>query len=579
MRASLPGIGAILALQLCASAQEPAPAPASVSVTVDGASRELELSASSAWEERWSAGPLDVWVASRKQGAGWTVEYELSARALVPKVETVTIQVPGCASKVIAVGMQWPAGRSLSGRVGEELPLLPDWSARKQSFGPLNIKLPEIPDVAAQAAWAASKLAGLRAAIAARTSTGYPVDDSLDGIYASHGAQDPAWKGPWACWTMPDPGPGAPGGSGIDHTTGWQGNEPYARLACEVEALAMGRMWCFHNADGSWYSVDQFRQPDQTSPICASEANIKPSAFGGRNDPDDPLWRPISLSHYSRVLRYCQAAYEMTGSRLARRHLIQLAETARLQFSEWAPLGTGAGWIGWNLTSWEYLAQHHPPHSGLIAPEFGLGWDRNHGWMLWAAAEAKKAGMEWTPGWADWAQRMVGALTTSQMENGLFCRAYVAAHPTEDVCAVMHEALLGMGLLAIHVQTGIPIPTVLPGHARTLYQQAPTGPYHGAVGPLHYLAVAPRGGEPYKTITKGFGEPSIQPPTDTGDPICAESYLAAVHALTGDESFLASALRFGTPATTRQLKLDQLRKPRKSLMERYWQAYLLAQLQ
>jgi hypothetical protein len=136
-----------------------------------------------------------------------------------------------------------------------------------------------------------------------------------------------------------------------------------------------------------------------------------------------------------------------------------------------------------------------------------------------------------------------------------------------------------MGLLAIHVQAEIPIPTVLPAHARTLYQQAPVGPYHGSVGPMHFLAVAPRGGEPYKTITKGLAEPSIQPPTDTGDPIVAESYLAAVYALTKDESFLASALRFGTPAATRAQKVQQMSATKNPLMQRYWQAYLLAQLQ
>jgi hypothetical protein len=570
----------MLALLATLAAIVPARETQFVSVRVDGQSRQLALSDSQAWLEQWSPGPIDVWIASRRQGQGWTVEYELSARATVPKVEALTLQVPGCADNVIAVGMKWPAGRSLSGRIGEELPLLADWPAQKKKFGPLEIPLPAIADVAAQTAWAADKLKGLRAAIAARSSAGFAVDDSLDGIYPAHGEKDPAWIGPWACWVAPDPGPGAPGGSGIDHTTGWQDNEKYAQLACEVEALAMGRMWCLHNADGSWYSVDQFRKPGVVSPNCTSEANTKPPAFGGQNDPDDPLWRPISLSHYPRVLRYCQAACEMTGSRLARRHLIQLAESARLQFSEWGQISTGGGWIAWNLSSWESLAKKNPPHSGLIAPQFGLGWDRNHGWMLWSAAEAKKVGMPWTPGWADWAQRMVGAMTTSQMENGLFCRVWREdASKTEDVCAAMHEALLGMGLLAIHVQAEIPIPTVLPRHAHVLYQEAPTGPYHGSVGPMHFLAVAPRGGEPYKTIEKGLAEPSIQPPTDTGDPIVAESYLAAVYALTKDESFLASALRFGTPAATRAQKVKQMSATKNPLMQRYWQAYLLAQLQ
>jgi hypothetical protein len=267
----------------------------------------------------------------------------------------------------------------------------------------------------------------------------------------------------------------------------------------------------------------------------------------------------------------------MTGSPLARRHLIQLAESARLQFSEWGHDSHGGGWIAWNLTSWESLIAQHPPHSGLVAPQFGLGWDRNHGWMLWAAAEAKKAGMNWSPGWADWAKRMVAAITRTQMGNGLFCRAWIPAYPKEDVCAAMHEALLGMGLLAIHVQAEIPIPSVLPRHARVLYQEAPSGGYHGQVGPLHFLAVAPRDGEPYKKVVAGFGEPSL--PGEPGDPIVAESYLAAVYALTRDEGFLESALRFGTPAGTRAQKLAAMRAAGLSAMQRNWQAFLLAQMQ
>ncbi|MBK7642378.1 MAG: hypothetical protein IPJ19_04930 [Planctomycetes bacterium] len=550
-----------------------------VTLRVDAASREVELSATTDWLEKWSPGPIDVWIASRKQGTGWTVEYELSARAPLQGVGAVTIEVPGYPKQRIEVGMTWPAGRSLSGRVGEELPLYEDWEARKRHFGPLEIALPNIPDVAAQAAWATAKLAGLRAALAARTKTGYPVQDWLDGLYAGHGEQDPAWRGPWVCYTAPDPGPGAPGGSGIDHTTGWQDNEPFARLACAIEAVAMGRMWCFHNADGSFFSVDQFRAAGKLSPNCTSEANIKPPEFGGAKDPNDPLWLPISISHYPRVLRYCQAAYEMTGSRLARRHLIQLAETARLQFSECGQDAHGGGWIAWNLTSWEVLAAQHP-HSGLIAPQYGLGWDRNHGWMLWAAAEAKKAGMPWTDGWKDWSKRMVGAITLTQMPNGIIGRAYRDdASKADDVCALMHEAVLGLGLLALHVQAQIPIPTILPAHARTLYQKAPTGPYHGEIGPLHFLVVAPRGGEPVAKIERGYGEPSIQPPTDTGDPILVESYLAAVSALSADASFLESALHLGVPAPTRAAKVQQMSNPGNSLMLRSWQAYLLAQMQ
>jgi hypothetical protein len=544
--------------------------PDSLQVIVDGTSRAFPLPASSAWSETWSAGPIDVWLAARKQGAGCTVEYELSARARV-HVDSLTIHVPGYADRPIAVGMDWPAGRSLCGRAGEELPLLPDWPTRKQTFGPLEIELPKIEDVPAQTAWAAAKLTGLRKAIAARQG-GFAIDDSLDAIYAGEPGH-PAWIGPWACWVAPDPGPGVPGGSGIYHCSGWQDNEAYARLACEVEALAMGRMWCFHNADGSWYSVDQFRDAQQLSPNCASEANIKPPAFAG----PDPLWRPISLSHYPRVLRYCQAAYEMTGSPLARRHLIQLAESARLQFTEDGVIETGASWIAWNLSSWEVLAQAHP-HTGVIAPGRGCGWDRNHGWMLWSAAEAKKAGMRWTRGWADWAQRMVDAMTTSQMPNGLIGRlSRDEVSHTEDISAAMHEALLGMGLLAIHEQAGIAIPTILPDHAHALYQVAPRGSYHGQVGPLHYLACAPRErDEPYPTITHGFSEPTAV--DNPGDPIVVESYLAAVYALIADPSYRNCALQFGVPAPTAAVKRARMQAT-KDLMLRNWQAYLLAQLQ
>ena len=462
-----------------------------ITVNVGGQFRSVTANDGSDWVETWlpaDASGVDVWLAHRRVQGGYQVEWELTTRARLEVGPSFSIAVPGQSTVTVPVTTAWPAGRRLSGRVGPELDLWDHWSKPggfKDRFGPLNARLPNVPASWMQQSTWTGQLATLRAVRAAQTGS-ITFEDSTDGIIE-------AWRGPWACWERADPGPGSPGGSGIFHADGWQNCVEYARLACEIESVSMGRMWAFYNADGSVFGVDQFLPG--ISPACASEASAKPAQFPGA----DEVWTPISLSHYTRVMRRVGLAYEMTGSRLARRHLISLAECARLQFTESGVLATlelGSGYLAWNLTSWENRSIAVGNNGRLSSIYAGTVWDRNQGWALWCASWAKKSGMPWTPGWQNWTERLLACFSRNQMPNGLLGRTNrgdVDAGNT-DIAASMHEALMGLGVLAAQTQVGIDMTAFLNAQAATLYRtNSIKGPYSGQVGPVHFPAVGPLG--------------------------------------------------------------------------------------
>lgn len=548
--------------------------PPRLRLFVDGVVTTVYLNTSTEFQAQWVPGtPLDLWVASKKVGSRFCVEWELSTRSPQPSIQGFAIEVPGETTYTKFVGVNWPAGRRLCGRIGAELELVDAWQkpvlGYHDKFGPLEMRLPTIWDKEYQTSWAADRLAACRTALA--TGGFFTVDDTFDGISVP-------WIGPFPCYGQLDPGPGAPGGWGIYHSTGWQDNVQYARLAAEMEAMAMCRMWCFYNADGSVFSSDQF--PPNTSPYCSSENNNKPVPF---NAGSDGLPYPISLSHYTRVMRYVGAACEMTDSLLARRHMISLAETGRLMFSERSILATlelGSGFIAFNLRSYENRSIAVGSNAKLSDLFQEMGWDRNQGWLMWCVAWAKKLGMPWTAGWQDWSQRILACMIRNQMVNGIVGRVLRGdVSTTVDIAAAMHECLLGLGILALSKQTGIATPGWDLNHAKALFRPpTPSGPYSGAQGVIHFMAVGTNLGAPYATITSGYGEPSIDPPTDIGDPSHNETYLAAMYARTGDARWLANSLNFGTAAATLDAKRVEMMASTE-IMKRSWEAYLLGILQ
>lgn len=523
----------------------------SVTITIGAQVRiiELPLLQITGWTEGWMPGDVDIWFSCRKFGTSYQLELELSRRT-PGYVEQ--IKIDGDFTKTIPVAMEWPAGRALCYRLGVDPVMHPSWRRRRTKFGPLDLQLPSIGDKAAQQADALAKLAGLRAAVAARAP--FQVENVIDAVTR--------WIGPFPVYLPDDPGPGAPGGQGVYHSRGWQNCEGYAQLACEVSALAASRMWSFRRAiDGAPLSVDHY-PGSAITPNVVPAANIKPPGWEG----PDPLPLPVADSHHGRYLSWLIAAWEMTGSPLARRQILSAMETQRLAWTERGVVAVGGGWTAENLSTYEALS--------MAAPGQGGPWDRRHGWLAWGAAMVKKLG-GWSPGWQAWSQKLLGSLERSAQPSGLVARVQRPdVSLTIDVAAAMHEALVGIGVVALCYRTRIARPSFIERQANTLYRTGPRGNYYGSVGPEHFLAVGPHGGASYPAVTSGFPEPSL--PSEPGDPAHVETYLACLGKT--DATRLQDSCGFGTPAATLAMKRAMLESTTDS-MGRHWTAFLLAELQ
>ena len=510
----------------------------------------------SEWFETFTPGVIDVWSAVRMLDGELQGEWQLTCREQA-WINTLTVVFAGANPVSIAVRRIWPAGRSISGRFGPEMPLDPLWD--DTATGPLNMPLAAIADQSAVNANYVAGLAALRACIALGRSgdvtASCTLEDSKDGIFED-------WEGPFACWGSRDGGLQTPGGDGIYHPWGWQNSVEYARYACEASAVAMTRQWVCVNATGAHASVDDYG----LSPYVDDNSLYRLAAW---DVGDDLLMHPQQTSHYVRVLRYVGAAWEMTRSRLARRQLIQMAEMARLMWSENGdiilPTGVhGGGFFARNFSTFEWAAYNYPDGTPRPANQGSLNqWgyvpDRSFGWTMYVAAMAKKAGMTWTDGWADWAQRHIDMFEFAQMANGLFSRSPMppSAYPdTTDITASMHEAIMGIGLAALGEQTGVDVTPILIPHATALYDNPNPDmiqPYHGAMGPWHWIRTGTNSGAPSytpnsadATVSIGYGEPSAG--ANVGDPAHAETYLAVMHKLTADSGWLDRSILFGGTA-------------------------------
>lgn len=512
-----------------------------LTVNVDGTVKSVPINDSSVWQETWLPGTVDIWLAHRKVQGGYQVEWELSTRAEVPFVGAFIVQVPGLVEKIIVVSRQWPAGRRLCGRLGVELDLWDHWTKPggfAERHGPLEWPVPAVSDIEDQRTWSTTKLNELRAALNAHTTC--QIEGFEDGIQA--------WDSAWPSWGNPSSiGPG--GGSGIYFMDGWRNCVEYARLAAECSSTAMMRQWAFHNADGTHLSVDQYAAPSQ--PIVQIESPQKPPPF---NVGADTLHNMLSTSHYIRIGRRLISTYEMTGSPMARRHLESLAQIGRLEFSERSGIYTlenGSGFTAANLASYENRSIAVGSDAQLSMLSDYVYWDRHIGWLMWFVAQAKKSGMAWTPGWQNWAERAIACMNRNQQPNGLIARARHPSLPSDRTIAPsMHEAIMGMGTIALSKQTGIAVPGFELNHAKALYRtDSLKQNYFSQIGPYHFIDVGTYGASPSNPVTTGFAEQSI--PTEPGDPSHNEAYLAAMWFRSRDSRWLTDALEYGvTQAST-----------------------------
>jgi hypothetical protein len=498
----------------------------------------------SGWQTEWHPGAVDCWVAYRKFGTSVQLEIDFSTRS---PTYVDRIVISGDLSKTIICDRQWPAGRSLSYRLGVDPVLHPAWNRRRLKYGPLDMRLPDIPDVGNQQTDASLRLTALRNAIETRNTCF--VENVVDAITS--------WDGPFPCYLPPDPGPGVPGGAGIFPARGWQNCEAYAQLACEIEAIAMSRMWAFYNVDGTPHGVDNYTG---ISPLVIPEQNQKPPLWAG----EDTLALPVADSHIIRILSWCIAAWEMTGSPLARRHIIQIAEQLRLKWSEKGVTNTNPNWVPYTLSQWEMYSIANPGQGGW--------WDRRHGWLAWMAAMLNKLGY-WSRGWQDWSGRLLTSIHRSQMPNGMFnssLREDVST--TQNVAASMHESIVAVGALALCNRLGRRVQNWQIRHADVLLGSAPRGPYYGQMGPMHFLFVGDVDQPAYAEITTGIGEPSAG--ENVGEIAHMEMYLACLHKVTGNDDWLQRSLLYGKVAdSTLEKHLAMLAE--NDVLVRNFNAYLL----
>jgi hypothetical protein len=573
-------------------------------VDVDGDISTLLSSTTTSWvDDQDFANPIGVWVASRYVGSELQVEYELSCKVHLT-VTQVTITVGGVLEETIDVNRDWPSGRVICGRIGPEMEIDPLWDPTEA--GPLDMRLPDISDSAAVASTFTTRLATLRACIASGraglSTANCEFEDSQDGI--NPGGISP-WEGPFACWGSRDGGIGAPGGNGIFHPWGWQNCVEYARFACEVEAVAMTRMWVCVKTNGAHASVDDYAPG--AAPYVDDNSMDR---LSGWDSGTDLLMHPQQTSHLVRVMRYVGAAWEMTRSPMAKRHLIQLAEMARLMWSErGAIVDVPGSFIARNFATYEWMVYHEhngtarPIHTGTFTGMKDVALDRSQGWVMYAAAMAKKAGMTLSSGWIDWSSRYIAAFTYSQMPNGLFSRSCMpdwattadpTGHPaTADISAAMHEAIIGIGFAALSYQTGASSLAATVAHATALYNNPNANMikyYNGQYGPWHWVKTGTNDGVNYASpgtpsssvsvdATCSFGYDAMDL-TNPGDPAHSETEIAVAYKLTGDYTWAERGLLFGFQYASIPLKLAameaNLSLDGPTVIDRNWQAWLMA---
>jgi hypothetical protein len=506
-------------------------------------------------EEPFSPGAAlgDAWCASTRVGATWCVELELSTRRAF-WCDRVEVAGPAGLERTIQVGMVWPAARLLAFRLGAELPMHPSWRRRRTHFGPNQMPLPAV-DFAAQALLYEARLSQLRAALASRgTCTN---EGALDGILS--------WTGPFPCWGQRDPGPGAPGGEGISFTTGWQGVPAFARYAAEAGAAAVSREWAFYKADGTPVLPEDF--DDGYQPEVRSEAGWKLPAWA--DVMPDPLPLPQSLSHASRVYRWCDAAWEMTGSPLARRGIVLGAQHALLELSHRGQVINEPGNVSQNLSTQEALS--------LLLPGQGLAWNRAHGHAGLRVAMAWRMGLR-SASVRDWGVRLCAAMERSSTVPGCVTSAVIPEGAEgQRVTQGFHEDIAALGARALARAMGFVAPSFSVRIAESLYMRTfPVGDYYGAVEPLHYPWVAPQGGPPYLELTQGNGHPAL--PGHPGGPSYGDVLLAVLAHELDDHNYLDATLRFGVPQDTLTEKRQAL-EAEQDVGTRNAQAFLLAALQ
>lgn len=277
-------------------------------------------------------------------------------------------------------------------------------------------------------------------------------------------------------------------------------------------------------------------------------------------------------AHYPRAINPAMVAWEYLKDPVAADFLVDLAEEARLCFSDNGPVntqrdpqGNRVGWEPRNLANYYDVAKSRPHHGGDCG--------RYRAWPGWAVAMAhrvrpRREYKRWAKVWCAWCD-------TLQMPNGLWQWSYGDAqfhNPPHTAGAQMFEqeyvAFARVALGKVNGDSGTPILKGMDAlfANRSLARQ----PYvwnAGMFGPPHFLAVGDAStGEPYLTVKSGWSGDSV---TATGDPANVDAAIALAWSVSDDaDKYRSALLKYGFPANTLADKL----KGYAQSMDKNWSA-------
>jgi hypothetical protein len=546
------------------------------------------------WQSHWSPGGdnwPDIWCAYRQVGECIEVELEVSnasftvGRKARPGIASCTVSVSASTGWTLMQDLPrpwpnlWPTKRAAwrrfalypSGRPnlrveagalarGSALPS-PAWA----TWGPANMPLPALSaslTASLPPLWEAH-YQGLRTALLTGAVMGWYAEDSEDSP-----------RGKPNNWIVHGPdNPGAPAGSGVYFSTGWQ-REPLAKYLLLMCQPCHERMWhAYDRATGRPIVVDDY-------------GALTPKYSPGTHDPNnndlpefrdvptnDMLPDPYDTAHRIRHDRYCIAAFELTGSPMARRMVYGAAAQCRLQ---WTERGDPHDQYRYDLDAMFSRVQANP-HQGLSGTYGG----RSMGEPAFVIAAAKKFGMS---GGDDWAKMFCAFCDLAAPHHGVIQRANgnppkpdgtidVWYNATNDMAHSFEVPMLGIGALAVARQFGLPVPRQIATAMRSVFcDPALLRPYYSSnVGPWDYIYVAAHDGLSYDKIPGG----QTTPGSPEGDATHAELGCAIGESITGDPAFIDAMCGVGLPAADPHAKRVQL----EAGTDLGWGAFALAQLQ
>lgn len=538
------------------------------------------------WTTKWLPGELaDAWYAVRKVGECIELEVEFSRASFIPGrkarpwVPDIAITQTAPAGWVLQANLNqpWPSTIPIkrgacrryalypahrpdlraaavliaAGQFKTPAPNFKSWGPAKLPLGSLSFAM------AAQVAkvWA-QRYVQLRNTLLTKTDhwAATANGDVFTGWYAED-AQDAPWslEGGVSVWGPPDPG--APAGSGVLWSTGWQQCVEwlrYALLSCQC--LHERANLAYNRLTGQPITVDDYHgqySPDY-SPGSGDVNNQDLPEFTGvtNHDARPPMY---DASHRLRFDRYIIAVAEMCDSPMIKRMIANAAAQVRLQWTERGRLGD-ASYYPMNLSIANAQVHAHP-HQGL--PGTNAGRTLGEPAFIFAANRGFNGT---TPGAEAWVNMYLDTIVTGCPPSGVMQRNNQPGQGAwdggkHDLAHAFEVPMLDMGTVAVCRQFNRPIPEQVTLSLKSIYcnRALLRAYYNNQVGPWDYLWVADTEGDPYSVLPGG----QTTPGSPEGDATHATLGCALGYSIVGDPEFLTAMCAVGTPAPSTEAKLAQ----------------------